>query len=183
MKYRQRNPACHAHPDTRPLPVKKTKRKRVERGKRKHIKGGEKMKETGPENRTSKENREGKAGNREGAEFLEGGRLSAVGAHQSVGWLGSAPQHILQRLVDIIAHDVREPVEWPRRLQANISSVCRRWQVSPASVTRRCVDPGAAPRFWKWGGRNSASGASRNFFWPPPHFLASGGGTKYCLDR
>jgi len=85
MKYRQRNPACHAHPDTRPLPVKKTKRKRVERGKRKHIRGGEKMKETGPENRTSKENREGKAGNREGAEFLEGGTLSAVGAHQSVG--------------------------------------------------------------------------------------------------
>jgi len=85
MEYRQRNPACHAHPDTRPLPVKKTKRKRVERGKRKHIKGGEKMKETGPENRTSKENREGKAGNREGAEFFEGGTLSAVGAHQSVG--------------------------------------------------------------------------------------------------
>jgi len=33
----------------------------------------------------------------------------------------------------------------------------------------------------KVGGANSASGASRNFFDPPPLF--GQWGTKYCLDR
>jgi len=70
-----------------PTPSSKENEKKTgrEREKKAYKGGGEKMKETGPENRTSKENREGKAGNREGAEFLEGGTLSAVGAHQSVG--------------------------------------------------------------------------------------------------
>ena len=39
---------------------------------------------------------------------------------------------------------------------------------------------GAAPRFWKWGD-NFASGASKKNFLTP-HFLANGGGAKYCLD-
>jgi len=35
--------------------------------------------------------------------------------------------------------------------------------------------PGAAPRFWKWGGDNFVSGASKKIFLIPPLFGQWGG--------
>ena len=45
----------------------------------------------------------------------------------------------------------------------------------PCPQATGCGHSGAAPRFWKWGGDNFASGASKKNFFDPPTFWPVGG--------
>ena len=181
MKYRQRNPACHAHPDTRPLPVKKTKRKRVERGKRKHIKGERKWRKrdqkTGQAKRTGKEKQE----------IGRGGILRRRNAF--CGWCTSICRLTRFSATTHLATTGRH--HRPRRERtgrmtspaASEHLICMSPMTSESCECHQTVRrPRGGATVLKVGGPIVRAERAENFFLTLPTFWPVGG-TKYCLDR